>query len=75
MADREVAEEALKLLSVAIGMIMEDHAEEAVTALPDGQTEQRARFARLRQAGSDIMAIAGAADVFIRMSGAQHPEV
>ena len=67
MANSEVEEEGLALLSVAIGMIMEDHADEAVTALPARHVERRMRFTRLRQAGADIVALAGAADALLRM--------
>ena len=67
MSASEVEEEGLALLSVAIGMIMEDHADEAVMALPSAPDERRLRFRRLGQAGRDIVALAGAADVLLRM--------
>ncbi len=66
MPGREVVDPAVQLLSVAIGMIMEDHVEEAVTTVPPELAAQGARFQRLRQAGSDIVALAAAAEVLLR---------
>lgn len=57
---------ALALLSVHIGMIMEDHAAEAVMALPRSRPERLKRFERLRRAGSDIRAMAAAAEALMR---------
>ncbi len=74
MAKSEVEEEGLALLSVAIGMIMEDHADEAVSALPETSDERRVRFTRLKQAGSDIMALADAADALLRMRKGQRAQ-
>lgn len=53
----------LGLLSVGIGMIMEDEAAEAVMDLPD---DPEARFARLRTAGQDITTLADAALAALR---------
>lgn len=64
--ERELKEAALALLSVRIGMIMEDHAAEAVMALPRSRPERLTRFERLRRAGSDIAAMALAAEVLMR---------
>jgi len=64
----ELEKAALALLSVRIGMIMEDHAAEAVMSLPQSRTEQRSRFRRLRRAGSDIVAMALAAEALLRPS-------
>ncbi len=66
MPGRDVVDPAVQLLSVAIGMIMEDHAEEAVTIVPASVPAQSARFERLRQAGTDIVSLAAAAEVLLR---------
>jgi hypothetical protein len=57
---------ALAFLSVVIGMIMEDHADEAVSMLPPDEAEREQRFERLRSAGADIVCLAGAAQVLLR---------
>lgn len=57
---------ALEIPSVRIGMILEDHAAEAVMALPRSRPERLTRFERLRRAGSDIAAMALAAEVLMR---------
>ena len=59
-------DELLALLSVRIGMIMEDHVDEAVTVLPERQSECVERFRKLRQAGRDVVALADAAEVLLR---------
>lgn len=50
---------AVKLLSTAIGMILEDHSDEALTG------SARERFQFLRSAGEDVAALARAAQVLI----------
>jgi hypothetical protein len=62
----EPADQALALLSVAIGAIMEDEEVAAVSALPPGADERRARFVALGLAGRDIAALAAAAEVLLR---------
>lgn len=59
---------ALALLSVRIGMIMEDHAGEAILSLPKSRTKRLKRFEILRLAGSDIAAMAAAAEAFLRQT-------
>jgi hypothetical protein len=66
MLDREVADPAAALLSVAIGMIMEDHVDEAVRLLPAEPEKRRARFNQLGRAGQDVTALAAAAEVLLR---------
>jgi hypothetical protein len=65
MPGQEV-EPVVQLLSTAIGMIMEDHADEAVSTLPPDQATQAVHFQRLRQAGNDIVTLAAAAEVLLR---------
>jgi hypothetical protein len=67
MVDEEISSEAARLLSVAIGMIMEDHADSAVSTLSDAADDRRQHFQRLGQAGLDIAALATAADVLLRL--------
>lgn len=64
--EQDLETTALGLLSVRIGTIMEDHAAEAVMALPRARAEQLRRFRRLRRAGADIAAMALAAEVLLR---------
>jgi hypothetical protein len=68
MVADEVASEAVRLLSVAIGMIMEDHADGAVSVLSSNVDERRQHFERLGRAGDDISALATAAGVLLRLS-------
>ena len=58
---------ALALLSLQIGMIMEDHSAAAVLGEWSTLEEGREHFARLHQAGSDILALAHAAEVVLRV--------
>jgi hypothetical protein len=71
MAGDEITSEAARLLSVAIGMIMEDHVESAVSTLPGGGDDPRQHFQRLGQAGQDIVALATAADVLLQLSSTE----
>lgn len=64
--ERELEDAAVSLLSVRIGMIMEDHAGESVMGLPQSRPERLKRFERLRRAGSDIAAMASAAEALLR---------
>jgi len=64
--ERDIEEIALALLSVRIGMIMEDHAGEAILSLPKSRTNRLKRFGRLRVAGSDVAAMAAAAEALLR---------
>ena len=66
MVGEDVVDPALQLLSVAIGMIMEDHADEAITRLPADPEARRERFDRLHAAGRDIAAVAEAARALLR---------
>lgn len=66
MVTRELADEVLALLSLAIGSIMEDEVDAAVTLLPHDRSERSARFDALGAAGLDIAALAKAADVLLR---------
>lgn len=68
MPEPELVDEALALLSVAIGTILEDHADAAVQAIPSDPDARAARFAALRRAGSDIVALAEAAEALLRRS-------
>jgi ribosomal protein L18E len=68
MPGKEVVEPAVKLLSVAIGMIMEDHVDEAVSIMASDLATQSAHFEKLRQAGSDVVTLADAAEVLLRRS-------
>lgn len=62
----EPVDQALSLLSVAIGAIMEDEEVAAVSTLPPGADKRRARIAALGLAGRDIAALAAAAEVLLR---------
>jgi hypothetical protein len=66
MLDRELAEPAAALLSVAIGMIMVDHVDQAVRPLPDESEKRRARFDQLGRVAEDVTALAAAAEVLLR---------
>jgi hypothetical protein len=59
--------EGARLLSAVIGMIMEDHADPAVSTLPASGDDRRQHFERLGRAGQDIMALATAAEVLLRL--------
>lgn len=63
---RSDRERALALLSVEIGILMEDHVQQAILSLPAGNRERRERFERLRLAGNDIAAMAAAAEALLR---------
>lgn len=66
--EQELQDTALALLSVRIGVIMEDHVGEAILSLPESRSERLKRFVRLRVAGSDIVAMASAAEALLRRS-------
>jgi hypothetical protein len=66
MAAKTISEMALPLLSVTIGMIMEDEVTEAVITLPSDQAQRAARFEALARAGTDIATLAAAAAVLLR---------
>jgi hypothetical protein len=63
----ELVDPAVRLLSTAIGMIMEDHADQAIQVGPASPTS---RFADLKSAGSDIGTLAEACEVLLRRRGA-----
>ena len=71
MVGPELSLEATRLLSVAIAMVMEDHADAAVSTLPRGPENRRRHFAQLKQAGEDIVALATAADILLRLSSTE----
>jgi hypothetical protein len=64
MVDGELVDQAVRLLSTAIGIIMEDHAEVAIEIGPT--VPDRQRFDMLTQAGTDILALARAGEVLLR---------
>lgn len=66
MSDKDTTDEALALLSVIIGTIMEDEVDSAVSSLPAAADARQARFAALGAAGRDIAALAAAAEVLLR---------
>ena len=66
MARTDTTIQALELLSMAIGGIMEDEADGAVTSFPRSADAIRARFAALETAGEDIRRLAAAAEVLLR---------
>ncbi|MFP5328545.1 MAG: hypothetical protein ACLGHC_00180 [Alphaproteobacteria bacterium] len=55
----DLVDPAVKLLSTAIGIIFEDHADEALT----GSAPER--FAALRSAGEDVATLSRAAEVLL----------
>lgn len=62
-------DEALQLLSVTIGMLMEDHAAEAVSDLPVENQRRQSHFAELASAGRQIEALAVAAQALLGRPG------
>ena len=58
--------EAIALLTVRAGMIMEDGATEAVSALPAGPVQLEKQLHRLKLAAEDALALIKAADVIRR---------
>jgi len=66
MARTDSFTETLAALSVAIGAIMEDEVDAAVTCFPRSADAIRARFAALENAGDDIRRLAAAAEVLLR---------
>lgn len=69
MSDTDTTDEALALLSVIIGTIMEDEVDSAVSSLPAAADARQARFAGLAAAGRDIAALAAAGELLIRRRG------
>jgi hypothetical protein len=67
--DSEIAEPASALISVAIGTLMEDHADAAVSLLPTEPDDRIKHFERLQSVGRDIAILAGAAEVLLRRKG------
>lgn len=65
MLGPELVDQAVRLLSTAIGMIMEDHADQAIQL---GSDIPARRFSDLKDAGSDIGALAEACEVLLRRS-------
>jgi len=66
MSERAMFDEALALISVVIGTIMEDEVDNAVTALPIEFAERVKLFSAFEQAGGDISVLAAAASVLLR---------
>jgi hypothetical protein len=60
----ELVDEAVSLLSTAIGMIMEDHAAQAIEIGPAPLAASH--FDELRAAGSDIAILASACEALLR---------
>ena len=60
------ATELVQRLSVMIGMIMEDEAADAVSALSGDLVQAVGRVAYLKSAGEDIVKLAAAAEVIAR---------
>jgi len=58
--------EAIALLTVRAGMIMEDAATEAVSALPAGPIQLQKQIHLLKLAAEDALALLNAADVIRR---------
>ena len=63
--ERELVDRAVPLLGTAIGMIMEDHADQALTISAGAGTAQ-AQAVALEAAGRDIAALAAAITVLLR---------
>jgi hypothetical protein len=62
--------EAIALLTVRAGMIMEDGAAEAVSALPAEAIQLERRLYRLKTAAEDALALINAADAIRRRGDA-----
>jgi len=75
VAEREFADEMLAMLSVAIGSIMEDEASAAVSMLPAAGADRSRHFEALRRAGSDIAALAVAAEVLLSRSATERRKI
>ena len=58
--------EAIALLTVRAGMILEDGAAEAVSALPAGPIQLEKQLHRIKMAAEDALALINAADVIRR---------
>lgn len=69
MARTDTITHALELLSVAIGAIMEDEVDKAVSSFPRSAEDIRLRFSALETAGEDIRRLAAAAEVLLRRRG------
>lgn len=65
MLGPDLVDQAVRLLSTAIGMIMEDHADQAIQPEVDNPAR---RFSDLKSAGSDIRALAEASEILLRRS-------
>ena len=61
----ELVDRAVALLGTAVGMIMEDHADQALTIAAGADTAE-ARTIALETAGRDIAALAAAMTVLLR---------
>jgi hypothetical protein len=68
MIDEALSLEALQALSTAIGMILEDHCDEA-TSINPSVAHHGPLAERLRQAGEDVAHLATAMAVLVRRSG------
>lgn len=68
MLGDELVDEAVPLLATAIGMIMEDHVDAAVTTKDPG-ARSTDRAGRLAEAGNDIATLAEALSVLLRRRG------
>ena len=66
MFEEDFVRQTVQLLSVAIGMIMEDHAGEGVTALPEDPEARLVRMQRLGAAGRDIDLLARSGEILLR---------
>ena len=69
MSGRNPRDDALAYLSVLIGTIMEDHAEEGISKLPHDARQRKCRFEMLHEADCDIALLASAAQVLLRRNG------
>ena len=59
MLEPELVEDTVRLLGTAVGMIMEDHAEAALTVADSDRPPADSRATTLRRAGEDIALLAG----------------
>ena len=65
MLEPKLVEDTVRLPGTAVGMIMEDHAEAALT-VADTDRPADSRATTLRRAGEDIALLAGAMEVLLQ---------